>query len=351
MAKNNSTTSGIENFDSELQSAIQCTRGSESFAGFVRTQFSNNISYEMLVLKVETAVWTDDGASRAYSDDEKAEGKQALSRVRSRIVPAESRKIVKAAKAAAEKAKKGSGKNVTAKTLGLKSPQARTLTGSRIIALRMFALGLLVYNRIQNGLDTENEQHKNAAAMCPVLTSKMSFGECLAALCAHPIVQTIERKNAKPKTVVHPSLDEQYANTTADSTLKASENSKLLSILQQATRQTADWPTAKKLKTLTDSDKADKLKADKKVTEETERATDHITAALPDANKTGRLTKLNSLADMAEKELSTKKFVIKIPRKKTVKDGITEFVKLPAVREHFALGKQKCPTLRAWAKA
>ena len=259
MAKNNSTTSGIENFDSELQSAIQCTRGSESFAGFVRTQFSNNISYEMLVLKVETAVWTDDGASRAYSDDEKAEGKQALSRVRSRIVPAESRKIVKAAKAAAEKAKKGSGKNVTAKTLGLKSPQARTLTGSRIIALRMFALGLLVYNRIQNGLDTENEQHKNAAAMCPVLTSKMSFGECLAALCAHPIVQTIERKNAKPKTVVHPSLDEQYANTTADSTLKASENSKLLSILQQATRQTADWPTAKKLKTLTDSDKADKL--------------------------------------------------------------------------------------------
>lgn len=354
MAKNNSTTSGIENFDSELQNAIQCTRGSASFAGFCRTQFSSNISFETLVLKVETAMWTEDGATRAYSDAEKAEGKHAIQMVRSRIKPEDVRKIVKAAKVAAEKAEKGSGEKVTSKTLGLKSQQARTLKGSRIIVLRMIAIGIIIHLRLRNALDAKDEQHKSAAAMCPVLTEEMSYGKALAALMDHKIVQQIEKtvKGKKVKTnIVHPSLNSQFDSVIEDDSLKLGETTSFYLALRQITRQMQDWAPAKKLKSLTDSQLADKRKVDRKVTEETERATNHITAALPDANKSGRLTKLNSLADMAERELSTKKFKLEIPRKKTVKDGIAAIVNLPKARENFALGKQKSSVLRAWTNA
>ena len=346
MAKNIATTSGIENFDSELQNAIQCTRGSESFAGFCRTQFSNNISFDTLVLKIETAMWTEDGATRAYSDAEKAEGKHAIQKVRSVLKTEDVRKIVKAAKVAAENAEKDSGKSVTAKTLGLKSAQSRTLKGSRIIVIRMIAIGIIVHLRLRKGLDVKDEQHKAAAAMCPVLTEKMSYGAAQAALWDHKIVQQIEKtvKGKKVKTtIVHPSLNSQFDSVIEDDSLKLGETTNFHLALRQITRQIQDWSPAKKLKSLTDSQLADKRKADKKVTEEIERGTKHIEDALPEK---GKLTKLDMLAGKLEK-----KFKITIPREKQAAKQIKTIVSIPRCRIEMAQGKQKSKVLAGWYKA
>jgi len=326
------TKTGIENFDTELQSAVQREQCNITFDAWVRDCFKTNISYDTLIKKVETARWKTGKASREFSDLEKQQGKQALQKVRSRINDSDLDEIVKCAKAHANEALKGSGRKVNRDSLGLKSAQKREQADSLVNVLRMCALGILLWQRLKTGLDTTHAQHVAAQVHCPILKATMSYGQMLDALADHDVVQTKVRK-VKGKKVIskvnHRSLNKLTAEGLADTSLKTA--ARLVygpAILRRITEQGKSFQPCISLETLTKSDLETKRKADEKVATEKEKAKKSVNKHLPEK---GKLTKLTNLAD-----LLCKKFKIQINTTKRVDTTLNAIVGNEKCRKELA---------------